>query len=104
VPLLDTHNLEVRATSAREPPDIFGWDAFDPTAPKPATTVRHLKTGRGRVTFVTLLVPQRPGVPYGWKSHSQTGDETWRVELADGRFLSLRIPADPGRDLAGNVD
>jgi hypothetical protein len=103
VPLLESHDLKVRATSAREPPEILGWDAFDPTAPKPATTVQHLKTGRGTVSFFTLLLPLRSSQQSLIEQCTASNDNTWEVTLTDGRTVHLYIPADVSQDLTGKV-
>jgi hypothetical protein len=102
VPLSDSHALEIRVASAREEPEILGWDSFDPANPKPATTVQHRKAGRGPVEFVTLLLPLRPSERSRFQRSTATEGNTWKVNLTDGRTVHLEIPADVSRDLAGS--
>jgi len=62
VPLL-VSNMQVRAASGQEQPEILGWNFRSYAKPEliPATTLLHTLTGSGSHLILTLLVPLRPG-------------------------------------------
>jgi len=71
-----TENLEIEAVSAQDKPEVMGWNVQEKSIA--STTLRHMKKGKGRQSFLTLLLPLKPG---------QTADEDLRVERQAGNFI-----------------
>lgn len=90
---LRTDGLVVKATSAQEQPELLGWNAAD--TPRPATTLQHIRAGRGTVEFITLLLPLRHGESSRLKSARALSDSSFELDLTDGRQLLLDVPPDP---------
>lgn len=94
---LDLPGLQTKIVSASTDP-IIGWN-FTAKEPKPATTVRHLKSGNGPVAFLTLLLPARANQTLGVSRIHRINEENLIIELSDGRRLKATIPANPAQPL-----
>jgi hypothetical protein len=91
---LNSAQLDVRSASAQTKPELLGWDCIhDGSPPRPATTVLQTRHGTGVQTFLTLLVPLRPGAPDPVKTVTSTGPGITQIIFSDGRRLD--VTADP---------
>lgn len=95
VPLL-TDGLEVQAASGQMEPEIMGWKYY--TKPEPATTLRHVRSGK-TVQFVTLLLPLEADKPCPITAVRAEGESSIKVSFADGRTLLVSADPDPSKDL-----
>ncbi|MBN2448999.1 MAG: alginate lyase family protein [Lentisphaeria bacterium] len=91
---LDPSGLTVGMASARKEEPVLGWNFLE-KQPKPATTVRHVKSGPGGVRFVTLLLSVRPGSALGVESVAQADATSVRFVLSDRRRFEVGVPDDP---------
>jgi hypothetical protein len=98
VPLL-VKDVEVRAVSAQEKPEILGWNVRKDMDPQsvPATTLLHTVKGAGEKLLLTLFVPLKAGeanpvvkVEPGADGRSAT------VTLTDGRTLKIAAEGERG--------
>ena len=99
-PLLN-NALQVRVTSAQTEPEYLGWKVVG--KPLPATTVQHLRKGKGTVRFVTLLLPLRAGQEHGLRELNLSDPEHLEARLEDGRMCRVHVPASVSDQLSGEI-
>ncbi|EIP98222.1 Heparinase II/III-like protein [Opitutaceae bacterium TAV1] len=103
---LHPEGLEVAAVSGQTEPELLGWNIRKDTIPQnvPATTVTHTRRGSGVQTFLTLLVPIKPGAANPLTSVQPAGASSGpiRITLADGRRLLLTVEPDPAGAITVN--
>jgi len=87
---LRTKGLTVKTTSAQDKPEILGWKITKES--EPATTLQHIQSGSGTVQFLTLLLPLKSGQRTLFKKGHRESEESWKVQLDDGRELSITAP------------
>ncbi len=84
---LDLQGLEPEMASAQDQPEILGWKVKGKS--HPATTLRHLRSGKGEQRFLTLLLPLEPGESAVGISGKREADGTFSLTLKDGRRLKV---------------
>ncbi len=87
-----TDGLDVEAVSAQDSPEVMGWKVIDADNPEPATTLRHIKTGKGRQQFLTLLLPLKTGSDYPGAEIEKISEKLFALNLGDGRVIRI-MPA-----------
>lgn len=99
VPLLHDR-LVVTAASAKEEPELLGWNVRKDKATVPATTLLHTLSGSGPQTMLTLFVPLRPGQPnLVSKVEAENNGRSVTVVFTDKRRLSISCPGEQGIDV-----
>jgi hypothetical protein len=78
--------LEVVSASAQTTPELLGWNVRKDMDPQyvPATTVLHTRRGKGVQTFVTQLIPIKPGEQKLVNSVERKPDGI-HIHFADGK-------------------
>ncbi len=96
VPML-AENLDVRAVSAQMTPELLGWEVRKEKDPPnlPATSVLHVRKGKGVQQFLTLLQPLKPGASSSVTSVRTVGANAVEIVFADGRTVRVDASADP---------
>jgi hypothetical protein len=101
VPLLHDR-LVVTAASAKEVPEILGWDVRKDKNPEciPATTLLHTLSGSGPQTMLTLFVPLKPGQPNPVsKVEAENNGKSVAVVFTDKRRFSISCSGEQGIDV-----
>jgi hypothetical protein len=94
---LRTNGVQVSTVSGKLTPEVMGWKLSGSTI-RAVTTLRHVRTGAGGHSFVTLLYPLRKGVATdGITFQEQAG--VISVQTADGRVYAIRPATHPGESL-----
>ncbi len=90
LPLL-SDGLKVEVASAREDPEILGWNTRKDRIPPlvPATTIQHLRQGTGPQQFLTLLLPLKTGQTN--PVARVTGGSEPVLHFADGRQITVSL-------------
>ncbi len=95
---LRTNGVTVSTVSGKLTPEVMGWKLSGGTV-RAVTTLRHVRTGTGGHSFVTLLYPLRKGVASeGITFQEQAG--VISVQTADGRVYAIHPAASPGESLS----
>lgn len=97
---LATEGLTVRVASAQTTPELLGWWVQKSKTNKPVTTVTHTRRGTGTQHFLTLLLPIQADSDNPVQEVSSISLGKYKVNLADGRKISLMVDPDPH----GNID
>lgn len=87
---IEITGLDVAAASAQDKPEILGWKVKDKSYP--ATTLRHIRKGKGERGFLTLLLPLKPGQRADGITGKKNADGSFSIVLNDGRRLQI-VPA-----------
>jgi len=93
-----TDGIEVEAIVAQNEPEVMGWKVIDADNPKPATTLRHAKSGAGKKEFLTLLFPIKPNSDFGTATFEGKPRSAGTLRLSDGRTIQI-APADDNNRL-----
>ena len=94
---LQTEGLRIETVSMGPEPELMGWKVLDTL--HPATTVRHLQTGIGSRTFLTLLLPRRADEPAD-AVITAANDGRINVRLPGGRQYRIQPAGTPQDRLA----
>lgn len=86
--------MQVSAVSAQLTPEVMGWKLAGGTI-RPATTLRHVRSGTGAREFLTLLYPLRKDAPAPAITFEEHGGLI-SLNLGDGRVFVVRPAANPG--------
>jgi hypothetical protein len=92
---LAAEGLAVRVASAQTTPELLGWWVQKNKTNKPVTTVVHTRSGTGTQHLLTLLLPIKAGSDNPVQEVSSISPGKYRINLADGRKVSLMVDPDP---------
>lgn len=96
IPLV-TDGLHAGSAVAQTKPEIMGWKSEGGQV-QPLTTLFHIREGIGSKSFLTLLLPLRPGATADAIS-IEIKDDGFQLETGDGRVFRVRPARDPGQRL-----
>jgi hypothetical protein len=99
---LDTAGLQIRVAVGETEPRVLGWRVDKQGQWKRATVVHRKQDDVA--TFLTLLLPLRPGQSTGLKKIEPAGQTTFKVTLADGRRVVIDHSADRRSPLRATLE
>ncbi|MFI4910749.1 MAG: heparinase II/III family protein [Sedimentisphaeraceae bacterium JB056] len=85
---VNTDGLETATVTAQSSPEVMGWKVIDADKPEPATTLRHIKKGKGTQEFLTLLLPLKPEQACPKIDSRQVGDRVI-LRFDSGRIITI---------------
>lgn len=90
---LRADGLSASSVSAVTSPDIMGWKMKNGSV-LPLTMLRHIQSGTGSKSFVTLLFPLKAGETSDGVSYSES-DGVITLDTGDGRIFEITPAANP---------